>query len=190
MDSIEPKSLDELEAWLEQNHNTSSSVWLILAKKDSGLPYLAVDEVIDTALCYGWIDSLPNKIDDKRFKLRISPRSPKSNWSMVNKQKVERLIRDGRMKAAGLVMVELAKTSGTWHALDDVESLIIPEEMKALFNEYPGAEEHFNAFPRSVKRGILEWIYSAKKPETREKRIRETVSLAQQNVRANQYIRK
>ncbi len=114
-------------------------------------------------------------------------RNPKSNWSLVNKEKIQRLTQAGRMSSAGQAMVAQAKKSGTWNALDDVEKLIVPNDLELALQQHPQAKKHFEAFPRSVKRGILEWIFNAKRSVTREKRIEETATLAAQNIRANQY---
>ena len=119
----------------------------------------------------------------------FSKRNPKSNWSRVNKEKIERLLEANKMMPVGLEMVAHAKASGTWTALDDVENLILPAAMQAQMEAAPEAFKHWEAFPRSVKRGILEWIYSAKTEPTRLKRIRETIEKAARNERANQYRR-
>lgn len=183
-----PKSKKELESWFEQNFEDNSGIWIVLPKKGSGIPGLTVDELIDEALCWGWIDSLPRKIDETKFKLYVSPRSPKSNWSKVNKEKVVRLEKDNRIRPSGKSMIELAKKTGTWTALDSVEALEIPEDLKKELEKNSSANAFFSEFPRSAKRGILEWIAQAKKPETRTKRIMETVSLAKENKRANQFL--
>ncbi|MEL6589235.1 MAG: YdeI/OmpD-associated family protein [Bacteroidota bacterium] len=173
--------------WLAQHHEEELSVWLIIFKKASKRPSVTYKEAVVEALCFGWIDSKPNKRDEESYYQYFSKRNPKSNWSAVNKRLVDKLLSEERMAPAGLAMIELAKKTGTWTALDDVENLVIPPDMEALYGEYPEAETNFEAFPRSVKRGILEWIYSAKRPATREKRIRETLEKAAQNIRANQY---
>jgi uncharacterized protein YdeI (YjbR/CyaY-like superfamily) len=188
--SFEPKSLVEYRKWLKKNHHQAKGVWLILAKKKSGLPTISVDEAIDESLCFGWVDSLPNKIDEKRFKLYISPRNPKSNWSRVNKEKIKRLEKEGRIQPSGQKMIDLAKETGTWDALNDVDNLIIPADFHKELQKQGSALKHFEAFPKSVRRGILEWILNAKKPETRLKRIQETALLAKDNKRANQYTKK
>lgn len=167
----------------------AESIWLVLAKKSAGHIPLRINDAIDTALCFGWIDSLPNKVDEYHYKVRFSPRNPKSNWSKVNKDKITRLIAENRMHASGMAMVELAKKNGTWTALDEVEAGILPNDLREELNTYTHATEHFNGFPRSTRRGILEWIHSAKRPDTRLRRIRETARLAQENIRANQYRR-
>lgn len=181
------KNSAEWRAWLDQNHKYKNGVWLIIYKKASDVASIYYPKAVDDALCYGWIDSKPNKRDDISFYQYFSPRNPKSNWSNVNKEKVQRLTQKGLMAPAGLKMVNLAKKNGTWDALNDVEKLIIPPDLFALFENNQNAFNHWNNFPDSVKRGILEWIFNAKRPATRVKRITETVKLASQNIRANQY---
>lgn len=185
--SVQPASRAEWRQWLAQNHRTQGSVWLILAKKDAGIPTLTVEEASEDALCFGWVDSKINKLDAQRYKLLISPRNPKSNWSAVNKARIEKLADQGLMTEAGWEMVQLAKETGTWTALDEVENLVIPPDLGAALQSYPSAESYFLQFPKSAKRGILEWILNAKSPETRAKRIAETARLAADNIRANQY---
>ena len=173
--------------WLEENHQTEKSVWLIIYHKGSKTPSVYYDEAVDEALCFGWIDSKPNKRDQESFFQFFSKRNPKSNWSRKNKQKIERLLKAGKIHQSGLEMIEQAKKTGTWNALDDVENLIIPDDLQKIFDQNPIAFQNYQKFPPSTKRGILEWILNAKKPETRQKRIQETVSKAAQNIRANQY---
>ncbi len=173
--------------WLEANCQTEKSVWLIIYKKSSKRSSVYYDEAVDEALCFGWIDSKPNKRDAESYYQFFSKRNPKSNWSAVNKSKVERLIKANKMATPGLEMIRIAKQSGTWSALDDVENLIVPDDLRAELKTYSNAEKYFEEFPKSVKRGILEWIFSAKRPETRIKRIKVTARLANENIRANQY---
>ena len=170
-------------AWLEQHHQQEKSVWLIIYRKESATPSVYYDE----ALCFGWVDSKRNKRDEESYFQFFSRRNPKSNWSRVNKQKVATLIEAGRVAEPGYEMVRLAQESGTWTALDEVENLLVSEDLQAALDQYEHAAQHFVKFPRSVKRGILEWIFNAKRSETRQKRIEETARLADQNLRANQY---
>ena len=142
---------------------------------------------MEEALCFGWIDSKPAKLDDERSMLWFAPRKAKTNWSKLNKDRVEKMIKAGLMAPAGLAKVEAAKKDGSWNALDGVEALEIPPDLAKALSKNKTAKEYFEAFPRSVKRGILEWILNAKRPETRAKRIEETVSLAEKNIRANQW---
>ena len=165
-------------------------MWVVFGKKGNGVESITLPEAIDEAVCFGWIDSVINARDEFTYRIYFSPRNPKSNWSRVNKNKVRRLEEEGRLQPAGLKMIELAKETGTWTALDDVENLVIPADLQEAFDLYPESEPNWHAFPRSVKRGILEWILNAKRPTTRQKRITETASLAAQNIRANQYTKK
>lgn len=181
------KSRKEWRKWLETNHSTEKSVWLIIYKKESEIPSVYYSEAVDEALCFGWIDSKPNKRNEDSYYQFFAKRNPKSNWSKVNKAKIAKLIEKGLMQSAGLEMIEIAKENGTWTALDEVENLIIPDDLQELFSDNKTAFENWERFPPSSKRGILEWILNAKKPETRQKRIEETVSLAEKDIRANHY---
>jgi uncharacterized protein YdeI (YjbR/CyaY-like superfamily) len=176
--------------WLTDNHADSPGVWLIFFKKDSGKSSVSYDEAVEEALCFGWIDSLPNKIDEQSYKQLYSPRKPKSNWSKLNKERVEKLTAAGLIQPAGLAKIEWAKQNGTWDALNEVEQLIVPADMQKALDDNPTALGHWENFSRSVRRGILEWILNAKREETRANRIEETVRLAAQNIKANQYERK
>lgn len=181
------KNPEEWRNWLQQNHATEKSVWLIIYKKDSPTPSITYPEAVDEALCFGWIDSKPNKRDGESYYQFFSKRNPKSKWSRVNKDKIVYLTAQNRMAPAGIAMVNLAKQNGAWEALDDVENLTIPDDLAATLAQYPNAAQNFEAFPKSVKKGILEWILNAKTPETRTKRMVETATKAAVNERANQY---
>lgn len=171
--------------WLQENHENEQNIWLIIYRKQSGTPSVYYDEAVDEALCFGWIDSAIRKRDEVSYLQYFAKRNPKSNWSKVNKEKIARLTAEGLMMPAGEGMVALAKQSGTWTALDEVENLVVPTEMAELLDANPTAKSNFEAFPRSAKRGILEWINTAKQPETKSKRILETVRQAALNERAN-----
>lgn len=155
-------------------------------KKATGKPRIDYEEAVEEALCFGWVDSKGGKVDDARSMLYFAPRKPGSGWSRPNKQRVERLIAAGLMMPAGLAKIEAARRDGSWSRLDAVEALEIPRDLAEAFSARPGAALHFDGFPRSVKRGILEWIATARKPETRARRIAETARLAEKNQRANQ----
>lgn len=177
----------EWRAWLEANHARAGGVWLVTYKKNSGKPYLDYDAAVEEALCFGWVDSKPGKLDDERTMLYYAPRKPRSGWSRVNKGRIERLTAAGLMAPAGIARVEAAKADGSWNSLDAVEALEVPADLNAVLDADPDARRNFDAFPRSAKRGILEWVCAAKKPETRAKRVADTARLAAQNVRANQW---
>jgi uncharacterized protein YdeI (YjbR/CyaY-like superfamily) len=171
--------------WLLKNHETQKSVWLLIFKKESGTPSVYYPEAVDEALCFGWIDSLPNKRDENSYYQYFSIRNPKSNWSGVNKEKVVRLEKEGKLMLKGLEMIALAKASGTWTALSKVEALILPDIMSDQFKANKTAYAYWEAFSKSTKRGILEWIYAAKKEETMLARIEKTISMAAENKKAN-----
>ncbi|MGF1515538.1 MAG: YdeI family protein [Elainellaceae cyanobacterium] len=185
--STHPLTRDDWRAWLRENHLRAENVWLITYKKSSGQPTLSYDDAVEEALCFGWIDSVPRKLDEARKMLYFAPRKPGSGWSRPNKARVARMVALAKMMPAGLAKVAAAKADGSWSALDDVENLIVPNDLAAALAAMPPATEHWEAFPRSVKRGILEWIASAKREATRGKRIEETARLAQENKRANQW---
>lgn len=184
---IEVKSIKELRAWLEKNHTQSDSVWLVTYKKNVTSYYIEYAEIVDELLCFGWIDSLPRKLDEDRKMLRISPRNPKSAWSKINRDKASRLIKAGRMTEAGLKAIKTAKDNGAWDALKTTDSLKTPQDLKAEFSKHPQSKQNFEGFPPSTKRALLEWIAQAKTTLTREKRVSETARLAAKNIRANQY---
>ena len=179
------ESTEDLRKWLAAHHATASSVWLVRYRKHTGDRHVSWSELVDELLCYGWVDSLPRKLDDERTMIRISPRNPKSNWSGINKEKVLRLRSEGRMTPAGEALVEAAQANGCWTFLEDVEQLIVPPDLAAALEQNPDAAHYFDRFPDSSKRGILEWIKTAKTAATRDKRIRETAEKAARNVRAN-----
>ncbi|MBF2028579.1 MAG: YdeI/OmpD-associated family protein [Oscillatoriales cyanobacterium C42_A2020_001] len=185
--AVHPLTRAEWRVWLEQHHTRTEGIWLISYKKATGKPRFEYDEAVEEALCFGWIDSKPNKLDEERSLLWFAPRKPRTGWSKLNKDRIERLIAAGLMMPAGLAKVQAAKQDGSWNALDAIEALEIPSDLAAALAIYPEAAQNFGAFPRSAKRGILEWIASAKRPETRAKRIAETAQLAAQNLRANQW---
>jgi uncharacterized protein YdeI (YjbR/CyaY-like superfamily) len=187
LEQLEITSRAELRKWLSANHERTDSVWLISWKKADPVRHVSYDAVVEELLCFGWVDSLPRKLDEQRSMLLISPRKAKSNWSKVNRDRVKMLLAEGLMQPPGLKLVEEAKTRGTWDALDAVEALIVPEDMLAALASVPGAAENFANFPKSARRGILEWILNAKQPATRAKRLEETARLAAENVRANQW---
>jgi uncharacterized protein YdeI (YjbR/CyaY-like superfamily) len=182
------ESVAELRGWLAANHESARGVWVTTWKKDSGEPYVPRGELVDAALAYGWIDSRPRKVDEWRTALLITPRKPTSAWSRVNKDKVEMLIADGRMAAPGLKAIERAKANGSWEKLDDVEAGTVPDDLEVAFDRHPGAREQWDAFPRSARRAILEWIAQAKaRGNARAKRVTETAELASRGERANQW---
>lgn len=185
--SIQVKTRAEWRAWLAANHRQPNGLWLIVYKKATGKGTIDYGDAVEEALCFGWIDSKPNKLDAERTMLWVAPRKPKTGWSKLNKERIERLIANGLMMPSGLAKIEAAKQDGSWLLLDAIEALEIPPDLVDALAAYPNAADNFKAFPRSAKRGILEWIGTAKKPETRAKRVEETARLAGQNIRSNQW---
>ena len=174
-----------MRAWLRKNHARLSGVWLVTNKKESGRPFLPYDDIVEELICFGWIDSLPRTLSATQSMLYIAPRKKSSAWSRLNKQRAEKMIAAKKMTPQGMALIETAKQNGKWDFLNEVESLTIPKDLAALFAKNKTAANYFDAFPPSVKRAILEWIAQAKQPETRAKRISETVQQAMVNIRAN-----
>ena len=185
--AIYAKNRKEWRKWLEQHHATEKSIWLITYNKGSGVPTLTNEEAVEEALCFGWIDSTANKRDSESKYQYFSQRKPKSVWSKINRERVVKLMREGLMKPAGQAMVDLAKKTGTWYALESIDNIVIPPDLQKAFSKNKIAKQHFEAFPPSSKKIILFWITNAKKPETRQQRIEQTVTLAAKNIRANHY---
>jgi uncharacterized protein YdeI (YjbR/CyaY-like superfamily) len=176
-------------AWLAENHARSGSVWLVLNRKDSGLPHLPAAEAAEEALCFGWIDSRPARLDARRSLLLMSPRKPGSAWSGVNKARVARLIAAGLMAPAGLAAVARAQADGSWARLDGASALAEPEDLRAALRAQPGAAAAWAAFPPSHRRANLEWIAQARRPATRAARIAEIATRAARGQRANTWTR-
>ena len=185
--STHPRTRAAWRRWLEESHGRREGVWLISYKKSTGKLAFDYEASVEEALCFGWVDSKGNKLDDERTMLWFAPRQPRSGWSRPNKERVARLIAAGLMHPAGLAKIEAAKQNGSWTALDAVENLEIPPDLAQALAAQPSAQTHFDLFPRSVKRATLEWIANAKRPETRARRILETAALAAKNERANQW---
>lgn len=185
--SAHPKTRAAWRAWLEKNHARREGVWLITYKKEMGKPRIEYGEQVEEALCFGWVDSKPSRLDDERSMLYFAPRKRGSGWSKPNKERIERMMAEGKMTPAGLEKIEAAKKDGTWSKLDAVEELTVPPDLRKALKENGVARANWEAFPRSIKRGILEWIVNAKRPETRAKRVEETARLAAENKRANQW---
>ncbi len=176
---------DALRTWLSDHHRDDHGVWIVYDKgPDRSLRY---DDIVDEAVCFGWIDSQPRSLSDEQAMLWIAPRRAKSSWSKRNKDRVGRLTAQGLMHPSGLAAVEAAKQNGAWSAIDAVEELREPDDLAAALDATPHAREFWDAFPRSTRRAILEWIEAAKRPETRATRIRTTAEEASVNRRANQW---
>ncbi|MEM8794579.1 MAG: YdeI/OmpD-associated family protein [Pseudomonadota bacterium] len=185
LERVEIKSTADLRDWLQKNCESEKSIWLVTYKKRVPERYVSYDEIVDVAICFGWIDSLPRKLDERRTMLLLSPRKPGSAWSAVNKERVDRMEAERLIHPRGVAAIEAAKKDGSWDFLNDVDQLIEPDDLKAALEETAEARAKFDGFSRSSRRGILEWIKQAKRAETRAKRISETARLAALGVKAN-----
>ena len=170
--------------WLLSNHQQQQAVWLILDKGKHRK--ISWGDVVQEALCFGWIDSTAGSVSATQSKLYVTKRKPTSAWSRINKDHVEKLIATGQMQPAGMAAVQAAKQNGAWDALNKSDNLEKPPELVAALAKNKLAAQNFEQFPDSAKRGILAWLYSPKRPETLKKRVAETVALAAQNIRAHQ----
>lgn len=173
--------------WLEANHATATGAWAVSFKKSSGRGGPTYEELVEEALCFGWVDSVGGKVDELRTKLYFAPRKRGSGWASTNKARVARLAADGLMAPAGLAAVAQAQADGSWSLLDASEAAVVGDDLRAAFARHAGSEANFEAFPRGVRKAILQWIDQARTAETRAKRVEETARLAALNERANQW---
>lgn len=187
IETFYPKSQKEWRDWLEKNHVDQQSIWVIFYKTATKIPSMSWSDAVDEALCFGWIDSTKRTIDEKSYMQYFSKRKPNSNWSKINKEKVEQLTKNGKMTSAGFASVETAKENGSWTLLDDVEALVVPKDLNEALVKLKGASDHFDAFSKSTKKILLYWVISAKRVETRQKRILEIVQNAEENMVPKQF---
>jgi uncharacterized protein YdeI (YjbR/CyaY-like superfamily) len=180
-----PSDVAQWRDWLTRHAQSEKEIWLVVEHKDSDAPSPRYHEAIEQALCFGWIDGLHRKHTDHSSRLRFTPRRPSSSWSAVNRERAERMSEQGLMTEQGQALIDLAKASGTWQVVpSDVSA--VPDDLRDALRSNDPAGKHFDAFPPSSRRLILEWIVTAKKPETRRRRIDRTVELAAVGLRANQ----
>jgi len=164
--------------WLAKQHDKSAGVWLKLAKKATGIPTVTYAEALDVALCYGWIDGQKGSFDDKYFLQKFTPRRPKSIWSKINTEKVARLIASGEMKPAGLKAIEAAKQDGRWDAAyEGQKSISVPEDFQSALEKNKKAKAFFESLNSSNRYAFLFRVATAKKAETRERRISQFVEM-------------
>jgi uncharacterized protein YdeI (YjbR/CyaY-like superfamily) len=159
-------------SWLEINHTTETEAWLIIYKKKYQDHGLALDAAVEAALCFGWIDGSLRKVDQKRFALRFSPRNPNSVWSIRNIKRAQRLISEGKMMDSGMAKIAEAKENGQWQAAIRREQVDrIPEELEQALRRKEGALSAYKALPDSRKKRYIYWLQSAKREDTKRKRI-------------------
>ncbi len=166
------------EQWLETNHATSQGIWLKIAKKDTGVESVYYPEALNVALCFGWIDGQKNKFDDQYWVQKFTPRRAKSPWSRVNREKVAALIEQGKMREAGMKEIERAKADGRWDAAYESQSKItIPDDFQKALDENPEAQAFFDTLNSANRYAVLYRITTAKKPETRQRRIEQLTAM-------------
>ena len=182
-----PKSRIDWRKWLEKNHQSEQSVWLVYYKASTKIASLSWSDAVDEALCFGWIDSTKKTIDQERYMQYFSRRKPNSNWSKINKEKVAKLIQNNLMTKSGFDSIETAKQNGSWTILDEVEALVIPEDLREEFANYKGSTAYFNSLSKSNKKILLHWVVSAKRTGTRQKRILEIAESASKNLKPKQF---
>jgi uncharacterized protein YdeI (YjbR/CyaY-like superfamily) len=182
-----PASKAEWRQWLEENHLSKPSIWLVYYKKKSGVPSLTWSEAVDEALCFGWIDSTMRPHGEDTFMQFFSKRKTNSVWSKVNKAKIQRLIEEGLMMEKGFEAIEAAKANGSWTILDEAEELVIPLDLENAFETKPGSKDFFLSLSKSVRKAILQWLVLAKQQETRQRRINEIAELAGQGLKPKQF---
>ena len=168
--------------WLSENHTTEKEVWLVYYKKHTGKPRVPYNDAVEEALCFGWIDSIVKTIDDETYMQKFTPRKAQSNWSDSNKRRVEKLLETGEMTKAGLKTIDIAKANRSWDkTITSTKSFEMPGELQQALSVNKGAKDFFNSLSPSCQRQYMGWIGSAKRPETRKKRLKESIDLLSKN---------
>lgn len=170
--------------WLLNNHDKHQAVYLIFYKLETGIPTMRWEEAVKVALCFGWIDSTVKSLGNGKRRQYFSPRNPKSTWSALNKKYIVELEAQGLIQESGYKMIELAKETETWTAMDDVENGVIPPELQKAFDANPRAFENYQNFSKGYRKSYLSWLNSAKREATREKRISEIIRLCEANIKS------
>ncbi|HMQ28248.1 MAG TPA: YdeI/OmpD-associated family protein [Acidimicrobiales bacterium] len=171
-------------AWLAEHHGTTRGVWVMSWRRTSGREAIPYEELVLEALCFGWIDSTVNTLDDERGLQLMTPRKAKSTWTRLNRQRVADLEAQGLLTDAGRRAVEVARANGWWTILDPVEDLVEPDDLAAALDASPAARAEWDGFPPSARKQMLWWVISAGKPETRANRIDKIVAEAEEGRRA------
>jgi uncharacterized protein YdeI (YjbR/CyaY-like superfamily) len=179
---VQPKSRKAWRAWLQKNHASSSGIWLIYAKKHTGIPSLTYAEAVEEALCFGWIDSLVHPIDESLYKQVFTPRKETSLWSPLNRTRVEALIANGLMTPAGMTLIDLAKKTGRWDAWTHIEALIMPPELTKALDANPAAKKNWPTYTASQQKAFLRMVDGAKTAETRAKRVARVIDVVGRRV--------
>ena len=178
LDEMAFASSDDWEGWLERHHADSPGLWVKIAKKGSGVETVSYPQVVELALCFGWIDGQRQKVDDVYFRQRLTPRAPRSKWSKINCDKAEALIASGRMQPNGLQEVERAKADGRWDAAyDGQRTMEVPDDLALALRRNSRARKAFDGLDSRNRYAVLFRIHDAKRPETRARRIEQFVTM-------------
>jgi uncharacterized protein YdeI (YjbR/CyaY-like superfamily) len=182
---VHPESREAWRAWLAEHHASVDGVWLARWTKATGGVPVSYEAIVEEALCFGWIDGLLNTLPDGRHAHLLTPRRSGSGWSRSNKDRVERLIAEGRMTEPGMAAVRSARADGSWSMQDAAVALIEPPELATALNANQAARRHWDAFPPSPRRALIWWVMSAKRPDTKARRVAVIVDEAAHGRRAN-----
>lgn len=182
MNELTFETRHDFRRWLEINHTQKEGIWLVYFKKGSKMPSITYNEAVEEALCFGWIDSKIQTVDEYRYRQIFTPRNPKSIWSELNKKRVEKMIAEGKMTSAGMKLIELSKKNGKWdNAYNTKEKPEIPEDFESALKQQPPAWENFSNFTTSYQSTYIRYVNQAKRPETRQNRLVKVVELCAKN---------
>ncbi len=172
------KTTNEWREWLQNNHDKETEIWLIFFKKESGEPSIEYESAVEEAICFGWIDSIIKKIDDAKYARKFTPRKDNSRWSELNKKRVARLIENNRMTDIGMVKIEKAKCNGQWDKPERLNiQFDIPKIFQAALDQNRKAKENYEQLAPTYQKQYIGWIVIAKRQETKEKRVKESIEL-------------
>ena len=169
--------------WLSGNHAESDPVWVAVSKKGGKVPAVAYADARDEALCWGWIDSTANRLDEHRYLILFARRKPNSGWSKVNKGRIEQLRKAGRMQDPGEAAISTAIENGSWKKLDAIEALEVPDDLADALKADPEAERGYESMPAGMKKQLLGQVVLAKRPQTRAKNVQQAVAAARERAR-------
>lgn len=178
---LKVSSLQEWQSWLTENHEKEKEVWLVFYKKETGIPCCDYEPSVEEALCWGWIDSLIKRLDEQSYARKFTPRTNTAKWSALNLKRMQKLIQENRLKPAGMAKIEPGLLDGSQPPLSKPNTAEIPPEIKDKLSADPRTWENFNNLANSYKKNAMAWILSAKKDETRQKRLTEFMELLAQN---------
>ena len=186
---VRPRSRAAWRAWLARHHATRRGVWVVLAKKHTGLATVGYNDAVEEALCFGWIDTTVNPIDDRFYKQLFTPRNPRSTWAASNKARVQRLSEQGLLMPAGEAAIATAKANGSWDAITSVDAGAPPPELRKALRADAAAAARWDAYSPSCRKQFLYWLASAKRADTRSKRIATIVRCAASGLTFSQFVR-